>query len=166
MNDQRREILNQVASGTITAEEGAARLEALESEAAATEAIPAQPPAPSTGIRQVTVNSRFGNTEIVGDPTVATAVAEGPHRARQDGDAMVIDQNNNPGGSVFYLYALASMLATQPMQTTLHRMAITQADVFSALTQIDQLSAVKNDADAQKAFAPCAGASIGRSPKP
>ena len=33
-------------------------------------------------------------------------------------------------------------------------MAITQADVFSALPQIDQLTAVKNDADAQKAFAP------------
>jgi hypothetical protein len=101
MNDQRREILNQVASGTITAEEGAARLEALESEAAATEAIPAQPPAPSTGIRQVTVNSRFGNTEIVGDPTVATAVAEGPHRARQDGDAMVIDQSLLSGETTF-----------------------------------------------------------------
>jgi SHOCT-like protein len=101
MNDQRREILNQVASGRITAEEGAARLEALESEAAAKEAIPTQAAAPSAGIRQVTVNSRFGNTEIVGDPTVATAVADGPHRARQDGDAMVIDQSLLSGETTF-----------------------------------------------------------------
>jgi hypothetical protein len=99
MNDQRREILNQVASGMITAEEGAARLEALESEAALGEANPA--PAPSTGVRQVTVNSRFGNTEIVGDPSVATAVADGPHRARQEGDSMVIDQSLLSGDTTF-----------------------------------------------------------------
>jgi hypothetical protein len=98
MNDPRREILNQVASGTITAEEGAARLEALES--APTNEAPAAP-APSTGIRQVTVNSRFGNTEIVGDPTVATAVADGPHRARQEGDSMVIDQTLLSGETTF-----------------------------------------------------------------
>ena len=36
--------------------------------------------------------SRFGNTEIIGDPTVATAVADGPHRAHQDGDTMVFEQ--------------------------------------------------------------------------
>lgn len=101
MNDQRREILNQVASGTITAEEGAARLDALESEAAVAEANPATTPAANTGIRQVTVNSRFGNTEIVGDPTVATAVADGPHRARQEGDAMVIDQSVLSGETTF-----------------------------------------------------------------
>jgi SHOCT-like protein len=101
MNDQRREILNQVASGRITAEEGAARLEALESEAAAADAIPTQATTPSAGIRQVTVNSRFGNTEIVGDPTVATAVADGPHRARQEGDAMVIDQSLLSGETTF-----------------------------------------------------------------
>jgi hypothetical protein len=101
VNDQRREILNQVASGAITAEEGAARLEALESEAAAPESIPTQAQAPSGGIRQVTVNSRFGNTEIVGDPTVATAVADGPHRARQDGDAMVFDQSLLSGETTF-----------------------------------------------------------------
>jgi hypothetical protein len=99
MNDPRREILNQVASGTITAEEGAARLDALESEAAVAEANP--PPPPSSGIRQVTVNSRFGNTEIIGDPSVATAVADGPHRARQEGDSMVIDQSVLSGETTF-----------------------------------------------------------------
>jgi hypothetical protein len=101
MNDPRREILNQVASGTITAEEGAARLEALESQPAPEAVAPAPAPAASTGIRQVTVNSRFGNTEIVGDPSVATAVADGPHRARQEGDTMVIDQSLLPGETTF-----------------------------------------------------------------
>jgi hypothetical protein len=100
MNDPRREILNQVASGTITAEEGAARLEALEAVPSDT-ATPMPAPAVSTGIRQVTVNSRFGNTEIIGDPTVATAVADGPHRARQEGDSMVIDQSLLGGETTF-----------------------------------------------------------------
>lgn len=101
MKDLQREILSQVAAGTISAEEGAARLEALESEAPPQEppALPA--PAPTTGIRQVTVNSRFGNTEIVGDPTVASAVADGPHRARQEGDTMVIDQSVLSGEASF-----------------------------------------------------------------
>ena len=92
MNDQRREILNQVAAGTTTAEEGAARLEALEANPSATPS-PSSAPAqkPGAEIRQLKVVSRFGNAEIVGDPSVAYASAEGPHRARQDGDTMVID---------------------------------------------------------------------------
>jgi hypothetical protein len=69
-------------------------------------------------------------------------------------DSMIIDQVNNPGGSVFYLYALGSMLATQPMQTALHRMSITQADVQAALVQIQQLASVKTDDDAQKLITP------------
>jgi len=101
MSDPRREILNQVASGTITAEEGAARLEALESETAVETTTPAPAVAPSTGIRQVTVNSRFGNTEIVGDPSVSATVADGPHRARQEGDTMVIDQSLLAGETTF-----------------------------------------------------------------
>jgi hypothetical protein len=101
MNDPRREILNQVASGTITAEEGAARLQALESETAVEAATPPPPVAPSTGVRQVTVNSQFGNTEIVGDPSVSATVADGPHRARQEGDTMVIDQSLLAGETTF-----------------------------------------------------------------
>ena len=101
MKDLQREILSQVAAGTISAEEGAARLEALETPPASESPTRAPTLPPTTGIRLVTVNSRFGNTEIVGDPTVASVVADGPHRARQEGDAMVIDQSFLSGETSF-----------------------------------------------------------------
>ena len=94
MKDLQREILSQVAAGKLTAEEGAARLEALESAPAPT-ATPSAPPAQAAaaGVGRVKVVSRFGNTEVVGDPTVASAVAEGPHSARQEGDTLIIEQS-------------------------------------------------------------------------
>ena len=104
MNDLRREILTQVAAGTITAEEGAYRLDSLEAPAPQ---APPPLPAAATG-RQVKVLSQFGSAEIVGDPSVAFAVADGPHRARQEGDTMVIEHQPfdehetfafGPGGS-------------------------------------------------------------------
>src|SRR5579859_1532586 len=95
MKDLQREILSQVAAGTITAAEGAARLESLGASAPAAAAVPAPAPPPASppaiATRQVKVVSQFGNAEIVGDPSVAFAVAEGSHRARQDGDTMVIE---------------------------------------------------------------------------
>jgi len=103
MKDLQREILSQVAAGTITAEEGAARLEALESDpapASVPSAVAASTTAPG-GTTRVTVNSRFGNAEIVGDPSIATAVADGPHRARQEGDSMVIEQTVLAGETTF-----------------------------------------------------------------
>jgi hypothetical protein len=89
MKDMQREILNQVATGAISAEEGASRLEALE----AGPALSPPAPAPTSSVRQVKVIARFCNTVVVGDRSVATAVAEGPHRVRQEGDAMVIEQS-------------------------------------------------------------------------
>jgi hypothetical protein len=97
MKDLKREILNQVASGKISAEEGAARLDSLESVESASPAgasrpaPPASQPVPSS-TRRVRVTSAIGSAEIVGDPSVAYAVAEGPHRVRQDGDTMIIEQ--------------------------------------------------------------------------
>src|SRR5260370_42120629 len=97
MKDLKREIINQVAAGTISAEEGAARLDSLESVESASAAgasrpaPPAFPPVPSS-TRRVRVTSAIGSAEIGGDPSVANAVAEGPHRARQDGDTMLIEQ--------------------------------------------------------------------------
>ena len=95
MKDLKREILNQVASGKISAEEGAARLDSLESVESASPAGASRPapPAPQpSGARRVRVASAIGSAEIVGDQSIAYAVAEGPHRARQDGDTMVIEQ--------------------------------------------------------------------------
>lgn len=68
-------------------------------------------------------------------------------------DSMIIDQVNNPGGSVLYLYALASMLTTQPLQTPLHRMAINQADVAAAQAEMARLASVRTDEDAQRLIA-------------
>lgn len=103
MNDLRREILSQVAAGTMTAEEGAARLDSLDVPPPARETTTAQqaPALPAgTAQRQVKVVSQFGSVEIVGDPSVAYAVADGPHQARQEGDTMIIehvpfDDNNS-----------------------------------------------------------------------
>ena len=95
MEDKKREILDQVRTGTITAEEGAARLDELASESAPATATrerpstPASQPAPQAAA--VKVLSQFGSAEVVADRTVATAIAEGPHRVRVDGDTMVIE---------------------------------------------------------------------------
>lgn len=95
MKDLQREILSQVAAGTISAEEGAARLEALKNGPAVE--TQSTPPAPKTAagapVQKVRIVTRFGNTEVIGDPTVSYAVAQGPHRARQEGDTMVIEQS-------------------------------------------------------------------------
>ncbi len=94
MQDLQREILNQVASGQISASEGAARLESLAAEpsdmpATATALPPAGPAAGAA--RSVKVISLLGSATIVADPSVAVAIAEGPHRARTDGDTLVIE---------------------------------------------------------------------------
>jgi len=94
MKDLQREILSQFAAGTLTAEEGAARLQALETEPTVPSAARPSPTSDTTtGVRQVRVVARLGNTEIIGDPGVSYAVAEGPHKARQDGDTMLIEQS-------------------------------------------------------------------------
>jgi hypothetical protein len=96
MKDLQREILNQVASGQISAGEGATRLEALASESSAPSAVqapvrPAPGPVPAPAPRSVRVVSQLGSATIIGDPTVAVATAEGPHRARQDGEILSIE---------------------------------------------------------------------------
>jgi hypothetical protein len=90
MKDLQREILNQVASGQISATEGAARLEALGAEATAPAAVQA-PVLPPPATRSIKVVSHLGSATIIGDPTVSVATADGPHSARQDGDTLTIE---------------------------------------------------------------------------
>lgn len=65
-------------------------------------------------------------------------------------DALVIDQVNNPGGSVFYLYALASMLTEYPLSTPKHCIALTQREVMTAAAYCLLMSDVKDTSSAQE----------------
>ncbi|MDD5303762.1 MAG: protease-like activity factor CPAF [Elusimicrobia bacterium] len=47
-------------------------------------------------------------------------------------DALVIDQVSNPGGSVFYLYALASHLTDVPLVAPRHRLIIGEAEAHQS----------------------------------
>ena len=95
MKDQKRGILTEVAAGRITPEEAANRLEELEAEtpksSVATSVETPPPPQPDGPVKRVKVISSIGTAEIIGDPTVAFVVAEGTHRARQEGDTMIIE---------------------------------------------------------------------------
>ncbi len=66
----------------------------------------------------------------------------------ENSSALVIDQVNNPGGSLFYLYALVSLLSDQPLHTPKHRTTITQRDVAYALAAEELLAQVNCDDDA------------------
>jgi hypothetical protein len=85
----RREILSRVAAGTISPEEAASQLDLVSKDQEDTE----------PGIRRVRVIKRLGSAEVTGDPNVRDAVAEGQHRARIEGDVMIIEGEvaNEPG---------------------------------------------------------------------
>ncbi|MFZ0565427.1 MAG: protease-like activity factor CPAF [Chlamydiales bacterium] len=67
-------------------------------------------------------------------------------------DALVIDQINNPGGLVFYLYALASTLIEERCSTPQHHIALTQDDVHAALFLLPHLTNIYDDQSAREAL--------------
>jgi hypothetical protein len=67
-----------------------------------------------------------------------------------EADALIIDQMNNPGGSVFYVYALLSHLSDQPLKTPRHVMTITQEKVLEAKEMLPVLLQIHDDVDAKE----------------
>ncbi len=65
-------------------------------------------------------------------------------------DALVIDQLNNPGGSVNYLYALASIFTDKPIYPPKHHISMTQKEVHTAISMLPNLEQVKNDRTARE----------------
>ena len=63
-----------------------------------------------------------------------------------------IDQLNNPGGSVFYLYSLVSMLSPNAMYTPKHYIAINQAEIAESIKMLKDLEKIKTLEEAKKAF--------------
>jgi hypothetical protein len=88
MEDRRREILRQVASGEVTPDQAAAMLDEAEGRGSTLMTTTNLPGERAARLRVVRT---AGWTEIVGDPGVQEAVAEGPHVARRDGDTLIIE---------------------------------------------------------------------------
>lgn len=94
----------------------------------------------------VRIPNYFGDEEEVADFAEIIALFE----ARTD--ALVIDQLNNPGGSLFYLYALASHLTDRKLTPPKHRIALTQQEVAMAVTLLPILDLVNDESTAQELF--------------
>ncbi|MGA8163741.1 MAG: protease-like activity factor CPAF [Waddliaceae bacterium] len=62
--------------------------------------------------------------------------------------ALVVDQTNNPGGFLYYLFALASMLSEKPLALPKHRITLTQEDISSAVEAQRHLEEVSDDPSA------------------
>src|SRR5438105_4158310 len=89
MEDARRDILIEVAAGSLSPEEGAAQIEELERN---------QPLAVdgATGpVKQVRIEAQARSVLVIGDSAVSVAVAEGRHQARHEGETLVIEDGES-----------------------------------------------------------------------
>lgn len=92
------------------------------------------------------------------------SVEDGPARAeafaglmkvmQENADCVVLNEVNNPGGSVMYLYALVSALAPRGMEVPQHHMSVTKQDATQAYKMLARLQAIKTEADVRRAFPP------------
>lgn len=85
MSDELRALLEDVAAGKVSAQEAAAKVEQLSGE------VPA--PADDQPVARLVIKGGAVRMTVTGDPSVAEAVASGPHTMRREGDALVIDTN-------------------------------------------------------------------------
>src|SRR5687767_12137851 len=96
-HEERRRILGQVAEGTMSPSDAAERLAVLDEvpdEAAAGRTSDDNEPMPAVPVgdlARVRVVGSLRSIEILGDPSVREAVAEGPHQAWRDGDLLIIE---------------------------------------------------------------------------
>jgi hypothetical protein len=102
MSDELKDLLNKVASGEISPEEAQARLGESQSEsesegsASAPAADEPEPAAPQP-VGRISIRGSAVRLVVVADPTVDTAVAEGPHRASHAGDVLTIHSDLSAG---------------------------------------------------------------------
>jgi len=62
-------------------------------------------------------------------------------------DGLIIDQVDNGGGIVLYVYALASVLSDQPLALPQHRMTVTQKEVSDSLKETTILKSLLEESD-------------------
>ena len=69
-------------------------------------------------------------------------------RFEKESEALIIDQLNNPGGSMFYMYALLSTLTKTPLTVPLHRISLTQKEAAYGREVVEELESISTDQEA------------------
>ncbi len=64
-------------------------------------------------------------------------------------ETLIIDVVDNPGGAALFMYTLASMLTDTPLVPPKFRQTITQQHIIGALSEVDELEEIHDDADAR-----------------
>lgn len=64
-------------------------------------------------------------------------------------EGLIIDQLNNPGGFLFYMYSVVSMFSDKPLIVPTHRVSITQKEVVFALEALESLESITTDQEAR-----------------
>jgi hypothetical protein len=96
MEDPRKDILNRVARGEISPEEGATLLDDIVAGRSTTATAP-----PGPAASRIRVRRALGSIIIEGDASVREAVAMGRHGARREGDTLVIEGDDESGEFAF-----------------------------------------------------------------
>ena len=107
MSEQIRDILNRVASGELSPEQAQALLAeaapaapespAPESPATSAADTPVPPPPAPEPVAKVTIRASAVRLVVTADPTVDTAVADGPHRVSHAGSTLTIHSDLSAG---------------------------------------------------------------------
>lgn len=85
------DILQAVADGTMTPDEGSAAIEELRRQGA--QIVPTD----ETPVQRIIVKGGAARVVVIGDPAVREAVAEGPHKMVREGDALLVSTNMAEG---------------------------------------------------------------------
>ena len=94
--DQERTILEQVAAGELTPDEAVALLDALRREGEDDDDTDVEDHGEGGPAREIRVSTLAGTVQVVGDPTVVEATAEGDYSMHRDGDVLVIESDLDP----------------------------------------------------------------------
>ncbi len=87
MSDELRAVLEDVATGKITADEASTKIQELQRPAG-------EVMVNDTPVARIVIKAGAVRLRVTGDPAMAEAVAEGPHSVTRDGDALVITTDN------------------------------------------------------------------------
>lgn len=67
-------------------------------------------------------------------------------------DMLIIDQTNNGGGYIFYVYALLSHLSNKPLMTSFEQIKLTHQEYYEALDIQERLASIETEEEAKEFF--------------